>query len=363
MKLSAKNSFDGFDNGWQGPGSAALEALFCTASRVRTKAYERGWLKKHRLNAQVISVGNLVAGGAGKTPLVIALAQRLMAQGRRVAVLHRGYRAQAERGIYAIEPGMGTAADPALYGDEAVLMARRVPQIWVLSGADRVALGLRAIDYYACDTLILDDGFQHQRLHRDLNVVVLRAPHFLGNGFCLPRGPLREPVEALARSSLIVFNNSAVSANTAAQEQDFPSELFDFIKQLKIPTAHFSAQVTKILQVNNQHKELVHFSSSAFLWGQRLVLACAVARPEAVVRTVESLGGIVVGTFIKRDHGAWSAEELQVIHRRAQNLAAHIITTEKDAVKWKNPPWAYLILRQEIRWTQGEAILDKLLDG
>ncbi len=332
----------GLGGAWLRP----LGGLFGSVARARSAAYDTGLLRSHRLDARVISVGNLVAGGAGKTPLVIALAAQLHAQGRRVAVLHRGYRAQAERGLYAIAPGQGRTADPARFGDEPVLVARRVPEVAVLAGADRVALGLRAIEAFGADTLILDDAFQHRRLVRDLDLVVLRGPRPLGNLRCLPAGPLREPVTALGRAHALLLNTT---------DAEIEADQLDLLPP-GLPQIRYRAEVRQLVELSSQ--TLV---PAAELDARRVLLACAVARPDGVVETLRRLGAQVVAVQRRPDHHPWSSAELEALALRARRGAALLVTTEKDAVKWLAPPEGALALRQELSFADGGSAIDALL--
>lgn len=348
---------DGFDQGLDAPGAALAERLFCAIARARAAAFERGWLRSHRLDAQVISVGNLVAGGAGKTPLVIALAQALHAQGRHVAVLHRGYRAQAERGLYSIAPGSGEDSDPAIFGDEAVLVARRVPQVAVLSGSDRAALGQRAIEQFSADTLLVDDGFQHRRLQRDLDLVVLRAPQWIGNGYCLPRGPLREPLAGLQRASVLIFHQpSGADKNDLDDPQDPTQHPWHDWAPLRSHPLREILLSKPWLRVHSNAASLVPLDKNAAplsldsLRGQRVLAACAIARPQGFLADLTRLGALLVDTHIQADHAPWSRQILAQLERRAHALGALIITTEKDAVKWINPPIQAMALRQDLRF-------------
>jgi len=168
---------------------APLSGLFRAGVALRRLAYRQGWLKRERLPVPVIVVGNLSVGGTGKTPVVLWLSHWLRERGWRPGIILRGYGGTAQDW-----PRWVTAAgDPRELGDEAVLLARRsgVP---VVAGPDRVAAGRSLLGRTDCNLLISDDGLQHDRLQRDLEILVIDASRGFGNGFCLPAGPLREPV-------------------------------------------------------------------------------------------------------------------------------------------------------------------------
>ncbi len=176
---------------------APLEGLFRAGSALRREAYRRGWRRQVRLPVPVVVVGNLSVGGTGKTPLVAALAGELAAVGRRPGILTRGYGGRAQRWPQAVGPG----TDPALVGDEPVLLARRTG-LPVAAGPDRAAAA-RLLLEAGCDLVLADDGLQHLRLARDLEIVVVDGARLLGNGRCLPAGPLREPPARLAGADLV----------------------------------------------------------------------------------------------------------------------------------------------------------------
>jgi len=196
---------------WYGPPnpfSAALlplSWLYCGIAQLRRLAYRRGWLAVIRLPVPVIVVGNISVGGTGKTPLVLWLARWLRGRGHSPGILTRGY-----GGLARDWPRRVTAdSDPAEVGDEAVLLARRAG-CPVVAGPDRIADGLLLAQGLGCDVLVSDDGLQHYRLGRDLEIAVLDARRGLGNGRCLPAGPLREPPGRLGQSDMVIATGGHV---------------------------------------------------------------------------------------------------------------------------------------------------------
>ncbi|MHB8070261.1 MAG: tetraacyldisaccharide 4'-kinase, partial [Desulfobaccales bacterium] len=176
--------------------AGTLAGVYGLGARTRRSLYVRGWLKPKRLPAPVISVGNLTVGGTGKTPIVACLAQLLQSQGKKVAILSRGYGGTA-KGVTCISDGQGIYQKPPQVGEEAYWLARALPGVAVYTAPARYAAGLAAWRDLQPDFFVLDDGFQHFQLHRDLDVVLLDAEAPFGNGCLLPRGPLREPVATL----------------------------------------------------------------------------------------------------------------------------------------------------------------------
>ncbi|MEM7251463.1 MAG: tetraacyldisaccharide 4'-kinase [Pseudomonadota bacterium] len=181
-----------------------LEWLYRAVIRIRTHAYQFGILKTHRLDVPVLVVGNLAVGGTGKTPLVIWMAQCLLGAGFRPGIICRGYRGRATDWPRAVSP----SDDPVVVGDESVLLAKRA-QVPVVAGPNRVAAARALIATGRCDVVVSDDGLQHRRLNRDLEIVVVDAVRRYGNERCLPAGPLREPMTRLRSVDAIVMNGES----------------------------------------------------------------------------------------------------------------------------------------------------------
>lgn len=190
----------------------ALSRGYGAAMALRAAAYRRAMFQQHRLPCKVVSIGNLTVGGTGKTPLTVYVARRLAAMGLKVAVLSRGYRSGAERTGAVVSDGKDLLLGPADAGDEPWMMARHLDGIPVLVGRDRYRSGLIACRRFGTEVAVLDDGFQHQRLKRDLDFVLLTGPAPFGNGHLLPRGPLREPMQAIGRAHALVLSGLAPEA-------------------------------------------------------------------------------------------------------------------------------------------------------
>ena len=185
--------------------------LYGALMSLRSMLYRRGIITRHGLEAPVISVGNLVLGGTGKTPLVHYIAAYLRQLGRKPAVLSRGYKGTAANRINIVSNPTDILLDAAEAGDEPRLLAEKLPGIPVITGKDRFAAGRFAIDSFAVDTVILDDGFQHIALKQDLDLVLFSTGKGFGNGRVLPGGDLREPLAALKRADAFVITGIAGS--------------------------------------------------------------------------------------------------------------------------------------------------------
>jgi len=301
----------------------AAEGIFRAGAALRGTLYDRGVFAAARAPVPVISVGNLAVGGAGKTPVALAIGSRLLAAGRRPAVLSRGYGAGG-RGPRVVSDGENLLLTADEGGDEPVLLSRRLPGLRVVCGPDRAALARIAVLELGADVLLLDDGFQHRRLARDLDVVVLDASNPWGNGHCLPRGPNREPIQALRRAGLLWLTHVDRAAGSRLEELRTLARRFtggDPVESRHAPRDLLDAS-------------LEHSVGLPWLEGRRVGLLTGVARPESVRRTVESLGAEVTLTRNFPDHHRFTNGEIdEAVAALAQAGADALVTTEKDAVR------------------------------
>ncbi|MEW5740313.1 MAG: tetraacyldisaccharide 4'-kinase [Myxococcota bacterium] len=278
------------------PLLAPLSWAYAAGVAARDATFSLGLRRPVRIDgATVVSVGNVVVGGAGKTPVTIFLARWARACGRTVAVLSRGYgRANV---IDSVHFSASNLPPVEQVGDEPRLIARRAPGVEVCVAASRAEAGLAARRRGA-DFLILDDGFQHRQLHRDVDLVVLSE---VGNGHRLPWGPLREGPAALARATLLVGGDGASGAPVQAK-----------------------TVVSCLVDARGQQHPL------DLVRGRAVVLLTGIARPWRVTRTLESLGAQVVDVQAYADHHPFTSRELELAVRSAERHAALVITTEKD---------------------------------
>jgi tetraacyldisaccharide 4'-kinase len=299
------------------------EALFRGAVAARGALHARGLLRSARPPVPVMSVGNVAVGGAGKTPAALAIAERLLARGRRVAILSRGYGA-VRRDPRIVSDGKNVLLGAAEGGDEPVLLARRLPGAAVLCGPQRAVLARVAVERLAADALLLDDGFQHRALARDLDVVVLDAANPVGNGRLLPRGPNREPLAALRRARL---------AWLSRVDQAEPGALDALRARVRALTGRTPVE-SRHAPVDVVDGALVRSLGLGALRGRRVAIVCGIARPGSFRRTVEALGAEIAGEYLFPDHHRFAAEDVA-----AALLEVHVgrcelvVTTEKDAVR------------------------------
>ena len=280
--------------------------------RLRGALYDAGVLHGERVEGlRVVSVGNLNVGGTGKTPAVLYLAERLVKAGRRVGILTRGYgRASREPLTFLGSETLPPVEDA---GDEPLLLARRCPEARLFVGADRRALARRARDEFGLEVVLLDDGFQHRRLARDEDVVVVDEAVGFGNGWMLPRGPLREPLSALRRATLFWVRASEAPVPT------LPALLGPRVRTRYQPMAWVDP-------AGGLHP-LETFSA------QPVLALAGLARPGGFLRTLSGLGVDVRDTAFFADHHRFSARELHEVASRAASLGARVVTTEKDRVR------------------------------
>jgi tetraacyldisaccharide 4'-kinase len=333
-----------------------LEALFGGAVRLRGLAFRRGWLTVATAPAPVISIGNVAVGGAGKTPVTQAIASRLAARGRRVAILSRGYGA-VRTDPRVVADGERVLLSAADGGDEPVLLARRLPGVRVLCGPRRAELAALATGTLGADTLLLDDGFQHRALARDLDVVVLDAANPFGNGHLMPVGPNREPRRALARAGLVWLSR----VDQATPEQLERLRVLAFRSTGRGPVESRHAPLDLLDGALSRSRGL------AALRGKRVLLLSGLARPGSFRRTVEGLGAEVVAERSHPDHHRFTAADLDGARAAADAARAELmVTTEKDAVRL--PPAfgaepRLAVVRIEAELLAGEGALNAVLDA
>ena len=320
---------------WLQPALASASAAFGAVSTVRKFAYDQGWLPVRWAPVPVVSVGNLVVGGTGKTPFVIWLAEFLSRQGRRVAVVSRGYR-RARRGgcPVVVSTGEGPVTPGEIGGDEPTLIARRTNAIVVVD-PDRV----RGANYAAnlgADVIVVDDGFSHRRLGRDLDLVLLDGvtPR---RGF-LPGGPFREPESALSRADLCAVVGPMTRMKGPSGRP--------LVRARVVPTAVYGPKTDPF--------------PARHLAGRRVAILSAIARPLRFRRTVEALGATVVHEETYRDHARLPRSRLErFLTRAAETGADHALTTEKDAMRVPDPwPHPLGMLRIDLEIVQGGVHLE-----
>ncbi|MGH9915609.1 MAG: tetraacyldisaccharide 4'-kinase, partial [Pyrinomonadaceae bacterium] len=212
---------------------APLASLYGGVVKTKSLLYAKGIFKRHRLGAPVISVGNLTTGGTGKTSLVIELARTLVKDDFRICVLTRGYGRESPRARVIVSDGENLATDIAAAGDEPRLIAESVPGVTVIADPDRAAAGKWAINNLGSNLFLLDDGFQHLRIERDIDIVTIDATNPWGGGYLLPRGLLREQKSSLSRAHIVLITR----ANQTNEISKLKQEVMGLNKKVKVFTS------------------------------------------------------------------------------------------------------------------------------
>ncbi len=270
-----------------------------------------------RLPCQVVSVGNLGVGGSGKTPLVAALALLAQRQGHRCAVASRGY-GRRGRGAEVASDGSGPRSSPDAIGDEPACLARQLHGVPVLVGRDRVRTGRLALTRFGTELLLLDDGFQHFRLARDLDLVAVDGAAGFGNGAVLPRGPLREPLCALRFADAVIVVDGPLDLRDAA-----------YLDRWAPLAPRFAARRSPVALRRVGSGGRIGCKAPATLAGQAVGMLCGIARPESFRETLRGLGVELRAERIFPDHHRYTARDLRDLVTPPRCW----LVTEKDAVK------------------------------
>lgn len=307
--------------------------LFAAAVGVRYFLYKTGVLRRFPLGVQVVSIGNITAGGTGKTPVTEIFARTLASEGRKVAILSRGYRRKEApwwKRLFTevVEPplvvsdGRRVLLDSETGGDEPYMLASNLPGVAVVVDRNRVKAGRYAIKRLGCNTLVLDDGFQYQRLKHSTEVVLVDSTNPFGNGNMLPRGILREPVRHLKRAD-IIFLTKCRGDTSAIKE---------LIRKYN--------RTAEIVECNHEPKVLKDVWSReeyplSFLKGKTLCTLSGIASPKGFENSLRAMGAKVVWCDRYADHHRYaSSEVLYALNRTADMGADALVTTEKDAVRF-----------------------------
>jgi len=322
--------------------------------RFRIALYTVGIFQKRKLPQWVISVGNITLGGTGKTPAVILIAGLLRNHDRYPAVVSRGYGRKSESEILIVSDGTVVSADASRGGDEPGLIGARLPGVPVLVGKDRYQAARLAVQVFGADTIVLDDGFQHVRLRRDLNIVLLDAGDPFGNGKLFPAGILREPLAVLKRAHVVLITrvDSAIMS----------------VEDMKAAIRRHSG--ARIFTSRHEPIELVEIKSGETLQLSALRNTAAlgfsgIARPATFMALLRSLGAAVKTEMVYPDHYFYNKRDLAEIFQKAGDVGASmIITTEKDAVRLKAlQPDGIWALRIELKVDQERDWEKVILEG
>ncbi len=306
-----------------------LSWLYALAVTLRATLYRRGVFRTRRLDVPVVAVGNLAAGGTGKTPVVEYLARTAARSGARPVVISRGYGRKGRSHLIRLRGSdgtvAGTAADAAATGDEPLWLTARNPQIPIYIGANRHAAGRFAEAVDAPGLVLLDDAYQHLAIARDLNLLLVDAELGLCGGRVLPAGLLREPSSAMGRADAV-----AITKANHGDPESLAAQLGEYLAP-GTPVFRFEYVADRLIRLDRQDER-----SPRELAGRRVSLICAIARPQGFSASVEVLGAGVGRVWVRPDHDPYDPSTIDEIDRMIGSPDAGGIawlTTEKDAVK------------------------------
>ena len=326
---------------------AAVAGSYRGVLGAREWLYTLGVLHSRALDCPVISIGNLTVGGTGKTPAVELAVRTLMERGHRPGVLSRGY-GRRSGGVQVVADAASIRLDADEAGDEPFLLARRLPGVPVVVGPNRYEAGRLARERFGITAIVLDDGFQHRTLRKDLEIVMARAVAPWGNGRLLPGGPLREPLAGLGRAHLVVATGAATAADAAevAATVARVAPALPVLTAVHVPTECFESGAMRFVPVRA-------------LAGARLVAFAGIASPAGFRRTLAETGVTVTGFEEFADHHWYTREDLaRLDHRATETRADGLVTTEKDWVRLRPLPALkrpVYVLSVRLTLTSGEA--------
>lgn len=338
-----------------------LSRFYYLVIKLRWLIYKLGIIPKTKLPCTVISVGNITWGGTGKTPAVIMIAKLLAEMGKRVTVLSRGYGRRKEKDkknkISIVSDGKRLILSPREAGDEPCLLAKNLPDVPIIVGKNRINSGKYAIEKFASEVVVLDDGFQYWSLNRDIDIVTIDCSNPYGNGYLIPRGPLREPVSHLSRADIFLLTR----ANLVSRD-----DLHRIIGDLERLNPHCT-----ILESVHQPKYLQgsffgEKKSLDFIKDRRVVAFSSIGNPYSFEKTLEGLGAKIVKIFQFPDHHDYQRNDLQKIETACRTDLDKgeviAVTTEKDGVRLEriiSPEadrvfWEIWILKVELEIVRGK---------
>ena len=355
-----------------------LSWLYAASVQLRNILYTHGIFKARRLPCRVISVGNIVVGGTGKTPAVIAIAKHLQREGMRVAILLRGYKRHVREKVTIVSDGEKVCASPVESGDEAYMMAKHLRDIPIIVGKCRYSAGQVALERFKVDALLLDDGFQHRQLARDADILTIPTTHSFGNSEkLLPVGTLREPLTALRRADLILLTHADIP-NTSAHIKKLvkplapnipvltsthqPTHLYPLASSYQTAFIKREPLLTGLWTLDSGHYDIKE------LKGKRVLAVCGIGNPDAFVETLRQCAVASVELLAFPDHHVYTETDKQQIETTFQETEADlIVTTQKDEQKladfvdnWKLP---IVVLSVGLVITEGNEKFNDVLLG
>ena len=342
-----------------------LSYIYGFGARVNLWLYEAGILSRRKLDCCVISIGNITVGGTGKTPTAQRVAMMVKDMGYRVVILNRGYRSHWDKPLGVVSDGKKIFMTSYEAGDEAYLMAKMMPGIPVVIGKNRDVTGSYAVDKLRAEVIIMDDGYQHWQLKRDLDIVLVDTLNLFGNGNLLPRGILREPLNHLNRADMFLFTKSDQSSRLTR------TSLAENIRQYntEAPIVESIHHPKEFVEIADWYKGIQQNPLPLEeLKGKKVMVFSAIGNPSSFEQNVSGCDLDIVEAIRYPDHHDYGMLEMQYIAERASTLKADaLITTGKDAVKiptefiYFNRDIPLYVMNMDIMITRNEEIFDRKL--
>ncbi len=333
---------------------------------ITLSLYQFGFLKQHRLACHVISLGNITVGGTGKTPTAQRLAAAIRDMGYRVVILNRGYRARWRGDVGIVSDGHKIYMSVNEAGDEAYQLAKNLPGVPVVIGKDRTVTGNYAVEELKAEVIILDDGYQHWQLARDIDIVLIDTLNVFGNNFLLPRGTLREPLTNLNRAHAFLLTK-------VDQSSDDTREIIRDTLNRYNATAIVVESIHNpqcFIEIEDWYKNArANILPLEALQGRRVTAFSAIGNPSSFEQTIMDVGAELVDSLRYPDHHEYTMAEMQSIVQKVsdnKNVDA-LITTEKDAVKipsefiYSFRPLPVYVLGIEVEFVDGQEELMRLI--
>jgi len=374
MLNNIKKKIENIMTGKGGSNFSSVEFLLFIISlsygglvKLRSAAYQKGIIKSKKLPCKVISIGNITVGGTGKTPMTIYMAELVQRLGYDVVVISRGYKGELEKIGGIVSNGKKVLMGPEKAGDEPFMLAARLKNISVIVGKNRFEAGMQAVKKFNPDVIVLDDAFQHLKLKRDIDLVLLDSNSPFGNLNLLPRGILREPVSVLLRADALIMTRSGRASETEMKKSLTGLKEFTRSKPVfKTSHAPYAYIVKK-----GKHIPFESISTSSFLYDfnflkdRRVFAFAGIARNDDFIHTVKSFKCDIADFLGFEDHHQYSKDDLEKILRLAEKENVEfLITTEKDyariahRVKW---PVDLLVAGVEISFGNDDKVFNDFI--
>ena len=312
-------------------GLALLTPFYYLGAKVKLLAYKLGLKKPQTVDAKVISVGNITTGGTGKTPVCVAIANYYSeVLNKKTAILSRGYGGKlSNTQVNTISDGENIFFSAHMSGDEPYWLAYNAQKTIVLTCKNRIEAAKTAIEKYGAEVLILDDGFQHIKLKRDINIMLIDGNLRFGNEKLLPLGPLREPLSEIKRADVIlIMNKRALDSSATIACGEFAQKISDKYNKKAVVCNFAPVGIYPVTESSD--------TKSSLTTPCRVYAFAGIGQPRFFFEYLENQGYEVLKKRVFEDHHLYTKEDIKNILSEAKNLGANaIVTTEKDAVKIK----------------------------